>query len=279
MIYLSNIAISGTDETQYVYLTCAGSIESLQSLSDVMNGRNFAITFDECTNIKNVDSLDVYDHDYSLTVNEITKCTIHLGVLTRSLFETMEDPGSSEVEPTDKIIYAAEIILQVKGGYSCVSFLDENIKYINIYEVEYQGLAQSVDYGEVDPLQIRTVHDILASGIFYDPKALYHAEIRALNKFCDTCMDDKQMQLIVLLTFKRQLLEQAIQCGHWKDALQLYMDLARILNIYIAKKDHGYSSTGCNSCLKYWDNSCMKYQDSECIHLQRPVCNGVTCNL
>lgn len=278
MIYLSNIAISGTDEKQYLYLTCVGSIESLQQLEDIVNGRNFAITFDECSNIKNMDSLDVYDHDYLLTVNEIVKCNIHLGVLTNSA-SAMDDPGQSEEEPLDKIMYAAEIMLEVKGGYSCISFLDENIKYINIYHVEYQGQTASVDYGEVEPFQIRTVHDILASGIFYDPKALYHAEIRALNKFCDTCMDDKQMQLIVLLTFKRQLLEQAIQCGHWKDALQLYMDLARILNIYIAKKDHGYSSTGCNSCLKYWDSSCMKYQDSNCIRLQRPVCNGVTCNI
>lgn len=279
MVYLSNIAISGTDEKQYVYFTCIGSVESLQQLKDVINGKNFAITFDECSNIKNMDSLDVYDHDYLLTVNEIVNCNVQLGVLAKSLFETLDDPGSSEVEPLDKITYAAEITLEVKGGSSCISFLDENIKYINIYYVEYQGQDASVDYGEVEPFQIRTVHEVLASGIFYDPKALYHAEIRALNKFCDTCMDDKQMQLIVLLTFKRQLLEQAIQCGHWKDALQLYMDLARILNIYIAKKDHGYSSTGCNSCLKYYDSSCVKYQDLSCIHLQRPVCNGVTCNI
>ena len=275
MIYLSNIAISGTDETQYVYFTCVGSIESLQQLIDIVNGENYAITFDECTNIKNVDSLDVYDHDYLLTVNEIISANARMGLIT----EMDRDVPNQDEDLIKKATYAAEIILEVKGGYSCVSFLDENIKYINIYHVEYQGQAASVDYGDVEPFQIRTVHDILASGIFYDPKALYHAEIRALNKFCDTCMDDKQMQLIVLLTFKRQLLEQAIQCGHWKDALQLYMDLARILNIYVAKKDHGYSSTGCNSCLKYWDSSCMKYQDDNCIRLQRPVCNGVTCNI
>ena len=273
MIYLSNIAISGTDETQYVYFTCVGPIESLQQLADIVKDRNFAITFDECTNIKNVDSLDVYDHDYLLTVNEIIEAYAVAGTVTPISKEVPDQDSSGQ--PT----YAAEVMLTVKGGYSCVSFLDENIKYINIYHVEYQGQPHSVDYEDVEPFQIRTVHDILASGVFYDPKALYHAEIRALNKFCDTCMDDKQMQLIVLLTFKRQLLEQAIQCGHWKDALQLYMDLARILNIYIAKKDHGYSSTGCNSCLKYWDSSCMKYQDDNCIRLQRPVCNGVTCNI
>lgn len=275
MIYLSNIAISGTDETQYVYFTCVGSIESLEQLLEIVKDRDFAITFDECTNIKNIDSLDVYDHDYLLTVNEIINATAHMGVIT----SITQDVPNQDEDPIEKATYVAEIMLEVKGGYSCISFLDENIKHINIYHVEYQGLAYSVDYDDAEPSQIRTVHDILASGIFYDPKALYHAEIRALNKFCDTCMDDKQMQLIVLLTFKRQLLEQAIQCGHWKDALQLYMDLARILNIYIAKKDHGYSSTGCNSCLKYWDSSCMKYQDSNCIRLQRPVCNGVTCNI
>lgn len=275
MIYLSNIAISGTDETQYVYFTCVGSIESLEQLVEIVKDRDFAITFDECTNIKNVDSLDVYDHDYLLTVNEIINATANMGVIT----SITQDVPNQDEDPIEKATYAAEIMLEVKGGYSCISFLDENIKHINIYHVEYQDQSHSVDYGDVEPSQIRTVHDVLASGIFYDPKALYHAEIRALNKFCDTCMDDKQMQLIVLLTFKRQLLEQAIQCGHWKDALQLYMDLARILNIYIAKKDHGYSSTGCNSCLKYWDSSCMKYQDSNCIRLQRPVCNGVTCNI
>lgn len=275
MVYLSNIAISGTDEEQYVYFTCIGSLESLRQLKDVIDGKNFAITFDECSNIKNMDSLDVYDHDYLLTVNEITDISTRVGTVT----EITKDVPDSEEDPIEKATYAIEILLTVNGGSSCISFLDENIKYINIYYVEYQGQAASVDYGEVEPLQIRTVHEVLASGVFYDPKALYHAEIRALNKFCDTCMDDKQMQLIVLLTFKRQLLEQAIQCGHWKDALQLYMDLARILNIYIAKKDHGYSSTGCNSCLKYYDSSCIKYQDLSCIHLQRPVCNGVTCNI
>ena len=275
MIHLSNIAISGTDEKQYVYFTCVGSIKSLEYLIDIIYSRNFAITFDECTNIKNVDSLDVYDHDYLLTVNEITDARCLLGTVN----SISKDVPNQDEDPVEKATFAAEILLEVKGGSSCISFLDENIKYINIYEVEYQSQPSSVDYGKVEPSQIRTVHEVLASGIFYCPKALYHAEIRALNKFCDTCLDDKQMQLIVLLTFKRQLLEQAIQCGHWKDALQLYMDLARILNIYIAKKDHGYSSTGCNSCLKYWDSSCMKYQDDNCIRLQRPVCNGVTCNI
>lgn len=82
MIYLSNIAISGTDEKQYLYLTCIGSLESLQQLVDIVNGQNFAITFDECSNIKNMDSLDVYDHDYLLTVNETTVVTAHVGIIT-----------------------------------------------------------------------------------------------------------------------------------------------------------------------------------------------------
>lgn len=111
MIYLSNIAISGTDETQYVYFTCVGSIESLEQLVEIVKDRDFAITFDECTNIKNVDSLDVYDHDYLLTVNEIINATAHMGTIT----SITQDVPNQDEDPIKKATYVAEIMLEVKG--------------------------------------------------------------------------------------------------------------------------------------------------------------------
>lgn len=238
----------------------------------------FCITLDECSNIKNIDSEDLNMHDYSISVDGDT----WLGDVSEhelpsypdgysSQITTYDDPGSDN---TREHVYIFKISTVDPSNF--LQYLDDNIKYIRILKgvLTYNPITTESNDDDKPKYNYTKVE-----GIMYDPNALYHAEIRMLNTFCDTCLDDKQMQLIMLLTFKRQLLEQSIQCMHYKDTLQYYLDLCRILNIYVAKKDYGTSSKGCNSCLKYWNDTCAKYEDSSCIKLQRPICNGPYCSL
>ena len=83
-------------------------------------------------------------------------------------------------------------------------------------------------------------------GVYYDPNILYNAEIKMLRKYCRTCLDDGQMQLLMLIVFKRQLLEQAIATAHNKEALQFYLDLCKLLNVNINTKT---VNTGCRTCV------------------------------
>lgn len=73
-------------------------------------------------------------------------------------------------------------------------------------------------------------------GIFFDPMVLYNAEIKMLHSYCSTCLDDKQMHKIMILVFKRQLMEQAIETNHNKDAMQYYLDLTRLMEVDITTK-------------------------------------------
>ena len=83
-------------------------------------------------------------------------------------------------------------------------------------------------------------------GIVYDPNTLYNAEIKMLHSYCNTCLDDKQMQKIMILVFKRQLLEQAIATSHNKEAMQYYLDLTRLMGVNVSKTNEG---NGCQKCI------------------------------
>ena len=92
-------------------------------------------------------------------------------------------------------------------------------------------------------------------GIYYNPALIYHAELRKLHSYCQTCLDDRTMQDIMLV-FKRQLLEYAIAGEHYKDAMQLYADLCRLLDIStrkdleinLYKQYHCGDDTKCDKC-------------------------------
>lgn len=96
-------------------------------------------------------------------------------------------------------------------------------------------------------------------GIYYNPTLIYHAEIRKLHSYCQTCLDDRTMQDIMLIVFKRQLLESALTGQHYKDAMQLYADICRLLDIS-TRKDLDF--------IRYNSNCCACDKCSTC-------CNGV----
>lgn len=267
MLCLDKITIGSFTEENVTYWYLMMFVRSNVKLE--MSG-DFKITIDECSNIANIDSEDLSMHDYSISISQDS-----MEGWERSTFKeyVIPDIRTEYVTDTTKDEYVYLIQLVTDDPTNFLQYLDGNIKYIKIHSGIMNYADVTTRSNEED-----TSSQIKVEGIMYDPNELYHAEIRMLNTFCDTCLDDKQMQLIMLLTFKRQLLEQSIQCMHYKDVLQYYLDLCRILNIYVAKKDHGHNR-GCNSCIKYWNDTCVKYQDSSCIKLQRPVCNGITCSL
>lgn len=115
----------------------------------------------------------------------------------------------------------------------------EHLKYVRMIAVNAESADES-DY-------------LTAEGLFYNALIIYEAEIYNINKYCSTCLDDKNMQLIAYVTFRRQLLEDAILLKHYKEAMQTYLDLCRVLGIVcdfkLRKAVKGScSSTICSTC-------------------------------
>lgn len=104
-------------------------------------------------------------------------------------------------------------------------------------------------------------------GIYYNPSIVYMAEIRKLHTHCSTCLDDETMQNIMLVVFKRQLLEYALASGYYRDALQLYVDICRLLEISIRPKCD--SMTCCNNCILTQKNDCLNTETDKCLHLEK----------
>lgn len=255
-IQISSYLKDNTTTVWYVLLSIRSNVPLMFDNSE------FVILFDECSNIKNIDSEKLEDHDY---VIDSSKLDNDWNVKYECL-KLPDDPKPSKVtkeipEDKDGEDWMCSLLFETQDPSTFLQYLDGNMKYVSILK----GMYTEYDGTYKNPIKVE--------GVFYDPNELYHAEIRMLNTFCDTCLDDKQMQLIMLLTFKRQLLEQSIQCGHYKESLQYYLDLCRILNIYVATKD----KNKCGSCLKYENNTCIQQYNNTCIQLQKPVCNGTTC--
>lgn len=103
-------------------------------------------------------------------------------------------------------------------------------------------------------------------GIYYNPEVIYSAEIRKLRSHCSTCLDDHTMQDMVLVVFKRQLLEYAIQSGRFKDAMQLYIDICRLLEVSLHTE---FGKTSCyNNCVFTQKNNCLYTESGKCFHLE-----------
>lgn len=176
----------------------------------IVNTNDIVLYIDECTNIENVYCENPDNHDYVLNYNN-----------ARISYKEIVREGEEKEVSTQ---YSYEITVES----DLVKELDVNMKYIKMFvTTEYYAN----DY---------------ADGIYYDPNILYNAEIKMLRKYCQTCLDDRQMQLLMLIVFKRQLLEQAIATSHNKEALQSYLDLCKLLNVSINTKT---VNIGCKTCI------------------------------
>lgn len=183
----------------------------------ITNSSQVIVYINECSNIKNLYSDDPKLQDY---VFDSTNSAISVTPIVRE--------GEPELITT---VYAYEVSITS----DIISSFDSNMKYIKLYCTTENYVNDYID------------------GIIYDPNTLYEAEIKMLRSYCDTCLDDKQMQKVMILVFKRQLLEQAIATSHNKEAMQYYLDLVRLMDVNVNKK---CDNNGCQECKVCFNGMC-----------------------
>lgn len=183
----------------------------------ITNSSQVIVYMNECSNIKNLYSDDPKLQDY---VFDSTNSAISVTPIVRE--------GEPELVTT---VYAYEVSITS----DIISSFDSNMKYIKLYCTTENYVNDYID------------------GIIYDPNTLYEAEIKMLRSYCNTCLDDKQMQKVMILVFKRQLLEQAIATSHNKEAMQYYLDLVRLMDVYVNKK---CDNNGCQECKVCFNGMC-----------------------
>jgi len=70
-----------------------------------------------------------------------------------------------------------------------------------------------------------------SSQFFFNQADIYYKEVELLCKNCSTCLDDQQIDRMILFLLKQDLLSYAINNNLIDDAVQYYTDIARMLNI------------------------------------------------
>lgn len=169
---------------------------------------------------------------------------IHLDDTTKHNLVITSDNATITIDTTD-----VDNKYSVTIASDIIENLTEHLKYFKVTALDSTSTEENQNY-------------LVAEGIYYNPLVVYEAEIYNINKYCSTCLDDKNMQLIAYVTFKRQLLEDAVILRHYKEAMQLYLELGRILglncNHIVTVQD---KCTACNSI-----NAC-------------PTCTGSSCSI
>lgn len=89
-----------------------------------------------------------------------------------------------------------------------------------------------------------------SSQFYFNQADIYYKEVELLCKNCSTCLDDQQMDRMILFLLKQDLLSYAINNNLIDDAVQYYTDLARMLNICLDTKTTFYNNHDCFACNK-----------------------------
>lgn len=89
-----------------------------------------------------------------------------------------------------------------------------------------------------------------SSQFFFNQADIYYKEVELLCKSCSTCLDDQQMDRMVLFLLKQDLLSYAINNNLIDDAVQYYTDSARMLNICLDTNTKFYNNHDCFACNK-----------------------------
>lgn len=195
-----------------------------------IKGNKLIFTVDTDIDLSQYENMEVYIDEACNLKNILNDVPEHNNVITEAI--TIEDKEVTVVNE--------EILL-----------LDWNIKYITFR-----------CYTEDEEVRF--------NGIYYNPEIIYTAEIRKLQCKCSTCLDDETMQNLMLIVFKRQLLEYAIQAGHFKDAIVLYIDICRLLEISLKGTSNNCGSNGncCKSCILTQDAKCLRTETNRCLRLE-----------
>lgn len=94
--------------------------------------------------------------------------------------------------------------------HDVIEDMDDHIKYIKI---------------------LSGANNFIVEGIYYNPEIIFYAELTHIKKVCNMCLDDKTMKLMVLVVFKRQLFDSALETDDYNRCIVLYQDLCRLLEI------------------------------------------------
>lgn len=175
----------------------------------IVNADNTTIYVDECDNISQFYQDCPDKHDYVFTIEN-----------SNIVVEPKRNSG-----PPSRMTILYEYLITITSDI--ILDFDRNLKYIKMFCTTENFASDHID------------------GIFYDPIVLYDAEVKMLHSYCSTCLDDRQMQKLMLVVFKRQLLEQAIATSHNKEAAQYYLDLVRLFGVSINKI---CNNNGCQKC-------------------------------
>lgn len=89
-----------------------------------------------------------------------------------------------------------------------------------------------------------------SSQFYFNQADIYYKEVELLCKNCSTCLDDQQMDRMVLFILKQDLLSYAINNNLIDDAVQYYTDLARMLNICLDANTTYYNNHDYFACNK-----------------------------
>lgn len=93
-----------------------------------------------------------------------------------------------------------------------------------------------------------------SSQFYFNQADIYYKEVELLCKNCSTCLDDQQMDRMVLFILKQDLLNYAINNNLIDDAVQYYIDLARMLNICLDANTTYYNNHDRFACNKICRN-------------------------
>lgn len=89
-----------------------------------------------------------------------------------------------------------------------------------------------------------------SSQFYFNQADIYYKEVELLCKNCSTCLDDQQMDRMILFLLKQDLLSYAINNNLIDDAVQYYTDLARMLNICLDTNTIYYNNHDFFACNK-----------------------------
>ena len=124
--------------------------------------------------------------------------------------------------------------------------------YSSDVKIDEQRLSIVIDSNKLENMCmsafIATIDN--SSQFFFNQADIYYKEVELLCKNCSTCLDDQQIDRMILFLLKQDLLSYAINNNLIDDAVQYYTDIARMLNICLDTKTTFYNNHDSFACNK-----------------------------
>lgn len=124
--------------------------------------------------------------------------------------------------------------------------------YRSDVKIDEQRLSIVIDSNKLENMCmsafIATIDN--SSQFFFNQADIYYKEVELLCKNCSTCLDDQQINRMILFLLKQDLLSYAINNNLIDYAVQYYTDIARMLDICLDTKTTFYNNHDCFACNK-----------------------------